>query len=399
MSEGGRDERETSIQLPPLLASGPIGRRPPTRPTTSLWLALIIVLLLLLVGLSPWWAPTFAELLPWGTAAAPQAPPGPSTAALDQRLASLEQKLSKPAPPPAPLHDAEAAAALNRQQAALQSLADRVTALEQKPAPAAGADPAIIAQLRGEIDRLTQANSKLDASLAETSQRLDKLSEARGSEQAISADRFLLMALGELRSAAAASGPYASELATVEALARDKPDLAAPLKQLDGDAATGLPSLALLTRHFTDQAVPAILRADAAAAPAAAGWSERLWRRLRGLVLIRHLDTGAADATATPTDRLLATAETALGRGDLAAAVDAVGSLGGAPAQAAAPWLAEARQRLAAETLLAHLAQTVSAGLGGRSAPGDTPGNTDQTDRLRSDPPVIEPSKTPDKSE
>lgn len=371
MSDGGQQERapseEPPIALPPLLAGGPVRHEPPRRAATIAWLVLLLVLVLALVGTAPYWAPPVASVLPWG-APPPQARPaitalqGPTNEALEARLAVLEQKLDKAAQ--TPVHDSDAAAAIARLQAVIQSQSDRLKALEDRPAPApaaAGADTIALAQLQGELDKLEDANRKLGAALTDANQRVDRLEKAHDGEHSEAADRLMLVALGELRGAVANSGPYASELGTVEALARDKPALAERLKPLQADAATGVPSLAVLTEHFR-QTVPAILRAQASAAPPDAGWGARLWTRVRSLVLVRRVDSGAADGAASPVDRPLAMAETALAKGDLAAAVDAIASLDGAPAQAAAAWLAEARHRLAAETLLARISQDVAGG-------------------------------------
>lgn len=392
MSDGGQDQEhrdrapseDPPIALPPLLAGGPVRHDAPRRTATIAWLALLLVLVLALVGTAPYWAAPVASILPWG-APAPEARPaivalqGPSNEALETRLAAVEQKLDKAAQTPArdsPIHDNDAAAAIARLQATIQSQSDRLKALEDRPPPTAvaGTDTTALAQLEGELDKLEDANRKLGAALTDANQRLDRLEKAHDGEHSEAADRLLLVALGELRSAVANSGPYASELGTVEALARDKPAFAARLKPLEADAATGVPSLAMLTERFRQQAVPAILRADVSAPGQNAGWGERFWRRVRSLVLVRRVDTGAADASASPVDRTLATTETALAKGDLAAAVDAVASLDGAQAQAAAAWLAEARRRVAAETLLARLAQEVAAGV--PSGTGDVPSGT-----------------------
>jgi hypothetical protein len=368
MSEGQTERSqpdEAPIALPPLLVSGPPRREPPSRTAPVLWLALLLAVVLALVGTAPFWAPAIASILPWAPETRPaiMALQGPPTEALDQRLGAVEQKLDKAAQSPA--HDGEAAAAIARQQAALQTLADRLKALEDKPPPApvdTSASTTALAQIEGELDRLDDANHKLAAALNDANERIEQLEKAQDGAHAADDDRLLLVALGELRGAVAGSGPYASALGTVEALARAKPDLAARLKPLEADAAAGVPSVPVLSQHFS-QAVPAILRAGAATAPADAGFGERLWTRLKSLVVVRRLDAGRGDAPADPVDRALASAEAALGKGDLAGAVDAVGKLEGPPAQAAAPWLAEARRRLAAETLLAGVTQEVAGSL------------------------------------
>lgn len=340
-------------------ASRPAGRGG-RRLGDTFWLSLMLALVLVLIGASPYWAPAVIPLLPWygalGGPAAGSPAQGPSAAELSQRIAALEQKLGQASQPPARAADT---AAIAGQQAALKVLSDRVVALEQRSLAAGADNTAALASLEGQMDKLDQANRQLAAALGEAGQRLGRLEQVRG-ERAESADRLLLIALAELRNAVEHSGPYSSELATVEALAHDRPEIAARLKPLEADAALGVPSLAVLTRSFAESAVPAILRAAASEVPPSASWSDRLWARLRALVLIRRLDPGAGLAESV--DRTIATAESALDKGDLAGAVTAVEGLTGAPATAASAWLAQARRRLAAQTLLAHLAQDVAAG-------------------------------------
>ena len=103
--------------------------------------------------------------------------------------------------------------------------------------------------------------------------------------------------------------------------------------------------------------------------PGSAGWGEAALARLRGLVTIRRVDgakPGGAEAAVNA-------AELALAGGDLAAAVAALDKLTGAPAEAAAPWLRMARQRLAVDAALRRLEALVTARLGSpTTAPGSS---------------------------
>lgn len=380
----------------PRVTSGPAAGEIRRRSGTSLWLSLMLALVLVLIGASPYWAPSVIPLLPWheqlgGPAAGTPSPaspaPGPAAAELDQRIAALEQKLARAPQPPA--RDPADAAAIARQQDALQALADRVMALEQRPVSAGTDGKAALAALEGQMGELDQANRRLAAAVADADRRLDRLEQAGGGERAESGDRLLLVALGELRNAIDHSGPYTNELTTAEALAHDRPEIAARMKPLEADAALGVPSLTVLTRNFAEHSVPAILRAAASEVPQESGWSDRLWARLRALVLIRRLDTGAAPAN--PVDRAIATAEAALNRGDLAGAVDSVAGLTGAPATAAAAWLAQARQRLTAETLLARLSQDVAGGI----AAGSTGTKTGPASVAPDGQPALPPAPQP----
>jgi hypothetical protein len=110
------------------------------------------------------------------------------------------------------------------------------------------------------------------------------------------------------------------------------------------------------------------LRAAAATPDPQAGFGEAVLAKLRSLVVIRRTD-GSGDG-ASPVDAAVATAETALAKGDLAGAVAAVSGLTGAPAQAAASWLNQAQQRLQAEQTLATLTQEISSDLAAGASGG-----------------------------
>jgi hypothetical protein len=62
-------------------------------------------------------------------------------------------------------------------------------------------------------------------------------------------------------------------------------------------------------------------------------------------------------------------AQTALAAGNLGAAVSALGSLDGADAEIAQPWLRLTRDRLAAEAALARLQELLAARLGAATRP------------------------------
>ncbi|MGH7085465.1 MAG: hypothetical protein ACREFN_10810, partial [Acetobacteraceae bacterium] len=103
-----------------------------------------------------------------------------------------------------------------------------------------------------------------------------------------------------------------------------------------------------------------------ARAPAAADdWSGRVLDQLRRLVTIRRI---GGDHQAPP-EAAVERAEAALAHGDLAAAVQAIAALSGPAAAAAQPWLAKARQRLAAETALTQAQQRLEADIAQRAAP------------------------------
>ena len=361
-----QSETPKPIELPPLAEAEEEQRRERRRRRGSGGaLLLLLILVLALVGTSPFWAPPVSEVLPWG--------PRSGADALAPQLAQLQQRVDALAQHQAALEEraqrdegqAQGAAA---QAATLKDLGDRVAALEQRPAANAGA--------AGEIAALKEQLSKLGADQAQNADRVAKL-ETRANEGGARADEALLIALGQLRDQLASARPFSTQLDTVDALARQRPELREMLQPLAGAAATGVPSLAVLRQRFTEEVAPAVLRH--AAAPESDGWGDYVWGRLRSLVTIRRVGGNAA-ASDDPVQASLAHAETALAAGDLAAAAKAVESLPQAAAAPASNWLAAAHQRLALEQAVARATGALTARLGDSGdsappAPGSDAGN------------------------
>jgi len=293
-------------------------------------LSAIIILVLAVIGTEPYWQPYVQPLLSWGPSET--APNAATNAATSSAQAALAARLD----------------AIEHRLAALQSLDDRIAALERRPVPDARAN---IAPLE---DRVQQLSARLDQVEAQLAQ-LMKDQAARGD----SAQRVLIVALADLGNAISSSRPYAAQLASVEALGQGRPDWAASLRPLEDAAKTGIPGIAVLAQNFSDTVAPAILRADATAPAAQSSIGQAVLAKLRALVVIRRTDGSGG----TPTQQAVATAEAALAKSDLAGAVASLGNLS-SPAQAAAePWLKQAQQRLQAEQTVARLTQEVSADL------------------------------------
>jgi hypothetical protein len=390
------DTRTSTVRHGDAWASA--ARPKPVRRSGSVGWLVVIVLILAGVAASPFWAPVLAPLLPWTPRTVPapaaanddeatrqlgtiqrrvagaerqltelaQRPPALATGApagtdeatkrridaLEKRLAEAEQRLAQTAQPAAadaalaPLRDA-----VQRQKDELASLAGRTAALEQRPAPPPGADPAVLADLQG-------TTAKLGATLAALEQRIVALASANASEAAASVDPALLLSLGQLRQAVQGSGPFVAEFAAVTALAGDRAELKAVLAPLAESAPQGVPSLAILRQRF-DALAGSI--ASAGAAPAAADdWGGRVLGKLRGLVTVRRVGTAAAGDSP---DATVAQAESALAGEDLAGAVAALETLHGPPMVAARDWLEAAHRRLAAEAALGKAAALVTARL------------------------------------
>jgi hypothetical protein len=315
---------------PVIVKTKPKKRRAPGTALGVLVLLLIVVVGL--VGTSPYWAPPLLPLLPWAQATNDQVAAAPSD--LTDRLDALEQKL-----------------------AAIDGLATRLNALEQRPAPDASS---AVAPLQGQLGDVQARLDRDEAML----NRLAKDQTSSGD----SAERVQIVALAELGDAIASSGPFAAQLASVEALGQSRPGWAVALKPLEEPAKTGIAGVAVLAQRFSNTVAPAILRAQSVGQTTSMNLVEAMLADLRALVVIRRVDNPAASGR--PVDVAVATADAALGHGDLAGAVAALGALDGAPAQAAAPWLKDAQLRLDAEDTVAKLTQQVASDLAAGTSGG-----------------------------
>ncbi|MQP65811.1 hypothetical protein GE253_10710 [Niveispirillum sp. SYP-B3756] len=260
--------------------------------------------------------------LPAATAPAPVATDAPATPQTPGTPVDLEPQL-------APLRDQ------------VTTLGQRVDGLEK-----------LTALLPG----LHDGHNDLRQKQEELGGRVDVL-EAR--KQQASAGEGLVVAIGQLQTALVAGRPYAKELRAVQALTRDHPDLAATLAPLSASADSGLASDVALNRQFRDLA-PAILAADRTRSDAS--WTDQALGRLSSIVTIRR---ASGEVAGDGADAILARAEAALNDGAIAKAVTEMEMLAGPAAEKAAPWLAQARARVAAEAAAQALADLALARLSG----------------------------------
>jgi hypothetical protein len=337
-----------------------------------------LTLLVLAVLASPFWAPAVSPLLPWGpretrgTATAPPSDLAERVAKLEQRgapptgvpqeivgrLDRLEQQIAQPRPAALPPELAERLQRVEQQiaqprpaaelpqdvaerlkrieervAAPPRELLDRIAQLEQRPA----ADPNAARAAAAEARRLAGTVQALEQRLAAVDQR------ERAEATVDRTDQALLVALTQLRQAVGTARPYGSELGAVTALARERPEITGAVAPLQANAAKGVPTLTLLTQQFA-AAANEIVRADRA--PPSDSFGDQVVAKLSSLVSVRRVGKGAVEQGA---EAAVAAAEQALAEGDLGAAVAALETLQGPAAEAAKPWLDQARARLAAE--------------------------------------------------
>lgn len=203
--------------------------------------------------------------------------------------------------------------------ARLEDLNDRLLILEGK-----SADAASVLSLS---DRVT--------SLEDTSRRAvaDQTAEVA-----------LLMATAQLREAIVAGRPFSAELETTKALSTRVLGSSFDGEEFAAHAARGIPSLLTLQNRFDETAAQTV---RAAVIPdGATGWVRQSFDRLMSIVTVRRVSGDIAGNSVTA---ILARAENRLATGDIAGAAVEIEALTGPPAQAVAPWLADANARIAAD--------------------------------------------------
>lgn len=239
--------------------------------------------------------------------------------ALTQRIDALEKR-------PAATPDTGAAASAAEAQ---KALADRLAALEQKVTAASGNAQAA-QELRGEVDALKQQVTSVNQAVSER-------------QDAATAAQALVLAAGQLRASLSGGQPFQQDLQAVRALNIADAGVTQPLDAVAPYAAKGIPTRAQLSDRFQPLAgeiVRAEIRGEGNS------WIDSAVGKLSTLVTVRREGGGVVGTTA---DAVVARAEAALAAGNLAKAVEELSTLQGPAAQTAAPWLADAKARVAAD--------------------------------------------------
>ncbi len=194
-------------------------------------------------------------------------------------------------------------------------------------------------------DRLAAAESALSGLAARVAAAEARLKSVQSSGGATG----IVVALSQLRAAAASGRPYAAALAVAQELAGADASAAAVLDALAPAAASGAPILPVLRREFDALSV----RLLAAAAPAQdASWIDRAWNKVKSTVVVRRTGRGV---TGESISALVAQAEVELADGDLAGAIALVRRMPAAAQESASGWLARAERRAGIDAALARL--------------------------------------------
>lgn len=203
----------------------------------------------------------------------------------------------------------------------------RVGTLEQTIGTTAGSKT-----LAERVTALEQAAGTLDRRIADAVSAGNRVANA--------------LAIRQLRTALGGSGPFAGELALMRLSGAGDATLSKTLDQLAPKAAQGIPSRGeLITRYAV--LVPSVLQADLSGNPAGIGGT--MWGWVSGISGVFSAAAPDDVAPENQTATTLARAALALEDGDLATAVDRLVQLEGLARDAVAPWLTDARARLAAD--------------------------------------------------
>ena len=282
-----------------------------------------------------------------------QATPDP---ALGNRLAAIEKRVEEIAGQAGQLQSAlgETAAAAKSAQAlepTVRSLQDTVQALQGTIRDLQGAAE----ETRRTLARVENGQAELAADLKRARQQ-DLRTEAS------------VLALSHLRMALQDAEPFSSELAAVRGLSSSEPTapLAKALERVAPHAATGAPTRAQLRERFEPLA-GAIVRAGRSTEDAS--WADETLNRISSLVTIRR---APGETEGNSVGAIVARAESRLNADDLSGAIHALGALSGKAAEIAAPWLQQARARLALDEAAAEVARAAVARVGAAAQP--TPG-------------------------
>lgn len=282
---------------------------------------------------------------------------------LAARVARLE---AAPVPPPTTLKPDSALAArldamdksLAMQREAITSLRAHIDRLaksidEIKAMPRDGAVAAAAPDLSAVESRIAQLDAKTQALSADSAQFKESVKEAQAKAETKAAeikpapvadDSKLrrVIAANSLDLAVRQGEPFAAALGTAKQLTED----AAVLKPLDGFAATGVPSAAVLSRDLL--ALLPQLDTKPEGAPAGSGWVDRLQASAAQLIKFRRNGVVAGDANATILSRVAAAA----GRNDVMEAKRELSALPPAERAKAQPlidsWIAKVDARDAA---------------------------------------------------
>ena len=238
------------------------------------------------------------------------------------------------------------ASALDDTRSSLRDLEQKVSGISESLPPAGIADQV------GSIETLVKALDLRLASLAPEVQKMEERVAALEEEKEdpdAAARAALGLALANLARAAEGSGSFETELGAVRTFLPNQP----VLENLSEAAAQGVPTRAALEARFTSVAQD-IFSAERHAGED--GWWSRFVANAKSLITVRKTGEISGDTTEAKVARM----EERLKVHDLEGAVAQAETLEGPAAEAVAPWLSDARDRLETDRLVHELSANVA---------------------------------------
>ncbi len=296
--------------------------------------------------------------------------PQSEAAGLGTRIEALE---TRPAPGP-PTPDKRIDPLVER----VDALTGRLNSLERVAAATAGApsgvegsgsSPALAAllaenaRLAAELGRMTERIARLETAgdpelarkvesagtrVAGIEADLKRLSESDRTREGDA----LLLAVGQLREAAAGSRPFDVELQLVLKAAGGDAGIEETARPLVAFSRKGVPTRTALEAQFPELAARA---AQADLASEEGDWLNRTAARFSRVVTVRRVGEGAEEGDGALA--AIARAENRLAAGDLAAAAAALEALDGAPGKVFDAWRMDAGARAATDAAIAGLSR------------------------------------------
>jgi hypothetical protein len=259
----------------------------------------------------------------------------------------------------------------------VQSLAQKVEALEQKPTPEPEKEKeAIQAEIASQIASVTERLAGIERAqgekASEVTERLAGLERTQSEKASEVTERMagiertqserasdartatVTIALKNLERAVNEGKPFATELSAIERLSSEK----LPVSELASYKETGVPSLSQLQHEFTDTVRNVIVKHYHGKAES---FVDEMLSRARGAIQVKPIG-GAGDTV----EALLGRMEKSLKAGDLSGALKESAALEGPAKEELQAWLKHAQARAAAdeavrktdEDLLASLTKT-----------------------------------------
>ncbi len=241
----------------------------------------------------------------------------------------------------------------------VQSLSQKLEALEQKPAPQPDKE-ALQAEVASQVapvsERLSGIEKTQNEKASEVTERLAGIERTQSERAADARTATITIALTNLKRAVAEGRPFATELTAIESLSSEK----LPVSELAPYKDTGVPSLVQLQREFLDTVRNVIVQHYHGKAES---FMDEVLSRARGAIQVKPI--GSAGDTV---EAVLGRMEKALKAGDLKGALSESAALEGPAKEELKTWLEHAQARAAADEAVGKTDQELLASLTKASA-------------------------------